>query len=77
MLENRSTEDIVRIAAAGGGFELRAGNRSPADLLRIAAAAKMGGAKVVLRGLASRSMDELIDIAAAGAGAVMFGDAPP
>ena len=38
-LESRLTDDLIRIAAAGGGFRLQAGSRLTDDLTRIAAAA--------------------------------------
>ena len=40
MLENRTTEELIRIAAAGGGFRLSAGTRATEELIRIAAAGK-------------------------------------
>lgn len=68
----RSTNDLVRIAAAGGGFHLDASLRSTDDLVRIAAAASTHGARVTFSGLKLRSTDDLVRIAAAGKGAVVL-----
>ena len=73
MLQNRTTNDLIRIAAAGGGFALDAAARSTDDLIRIAAAAREKG-RLVFRGLGARSTYDLIRIAAAGGGAVSFED---
>lgn len=70
--ELRSTNDLVRIAAAGGGFILDASLRSTDDLVRIAAAASMHGARVTFSGLKLRSTDDLVRISAAGKGAVVL-----
>lgn len=74
MLESRTTDDLVRIAAAGGGFRLSAGPRTTDDLVRIAAAASSKGARISFTGLGARATEDLVRIAAAGRGAVMFGD---
>lgn len=67
-------DDLVRIAAAGGGFRLDASMRDRDDLIRIAAAAKNGGGVVTFRGLSMRSANDLITIAAAGKGHVILED---
>jgi hypothetical protein len=64
--------DLVRIAAAGGGIAFDVGERTMDELLRIAAGAAKGRAQVIMRGLASRSTDELERIGAAGKGHVLF-----
>ena len=74
MFEMKSTDDLIRIAAAGGGFEIKAGLRSTNDLIRIAAAASNHKSRLVFRGCGLKATDDLIRIAAAGKGAVMFGD---
>jgi hypothetical protein len=45
--ENRQTDELVRIAGAGGGFTLSAGNRQTDELVRIASA---GNGAVTLEG---------------------------
>ncbi len=73
-LNVRLTEDLVRIAAAGGGFRLDASTRTTDGLIRIAEAARSGGARVFLSGMATRILDDLIRIGAAGQGSVVFED---
>lgn len=67
-----STDDIVKIVAAGGGIILDTKFKTQADLVRIAAASRKKGPKIVLRNLTDRSADDLVVIAAAGQGAVIF-----
>lgn len=71
MIDQRSTEELVRIAVAGGGFTLNGAHRSTEDLVRIAVA---GGGKVRLTftGLANRTTDDLVRIAVARRGSVEF-----
>ncbi len=68
----RSTDDLIRIAHAGGGFILTAGARSTEDLIRIAHAGSSSGARIVFAGLAARSTEDLIRIGHAGKGCVQF-----
>lgn len=74
MFEMFPTQDIVRIAAAGGGFTLEASMRPTNDLVQIAAAAASSGARLTLKGLTMRPHADLIRIAAAGKGTVQFVD---
>lgn len=68
--ESRQTDELVRIASAGGGFTLSAGNRQTDELVRIASAASGKGSRVIFTGLSNRQTDELVRIASAGDGAV-------
>lgn len=72
MLENRTTDEMIQIARAGGGFELDAAVRTTDELVQIARAASGKGANVTFTGLATRTTDELIQIARAGKGCVIF-----
>jgi hypothetical protein len=72
MLENRAITDLVRIAAAGGGFVIDVRNRSTDDLVRIAAATRSRGAKITFLGLDNRTTPDLVRIAAAGGGNIVF-----
>lgn len=69
----RSTNDLIRIAAAGAGFHLKPVGRSTEDLIRIASAAKSGGCVVTILGTVGRSTEDLIRIGNAGEGHVVFG----
>jgi hypothetical protein len=70
--ELKSTDDLVRIAAAGGGFTLDASLRSTNDLVRIAAAASEKGSQITFVGLKLRSTDDLVRIGAASKGCVVL-----
>ena len=67
-----STEDLVRIASAGGGFRLDVAGRSTDDLVRIAGAASGWGVRLVFAGMTDFSADDLVRIAEAGEGTVEF-----
>lgn len=66
--EHLSTIDVVRIAAAGGGFLFDTNGKTVSDLVRIAAAAGSSGAKITFKSLGKRPVSEIIRIAAAGKG---------
>ncbi len=68
----KSTEELIRIAAAGGGFILEGGRRPTDELTKIAAAAKRSGATVIFRNMAVRKTEDLAKIAAAGKGCIIF-----
>ena len=70
--DSRSTDELVRIAAAGGGFILDASRRPTGDLIRLATAAALKGARITLRGIEQRHTDELVSIGAAGKGNIVF-----
>ena len=72
--ELKSTEELVRIAVAGGGFSLNASLRSTTDLVRVANAASGKRARVEFSGMALRSTQDLVRIANAGGGAISFKD---
>lgn len=75
MLENRTTEELIRVAAAGGGFRLSASSRTTEDLIRIAAAGSTKRSPLIFTGLGNRTTEELIRIGAAGQGCVTFDNA--
>ena len=73
-LSNRTTDELVRIAHAGGGFRLDTSGRQTEELVRIATAAKSSSATVIFAGMGMRSTDALIKIGEAGKGCVIFED---
>lgn len=77
MFESKTIGDLVRIAENGGGMEIRVGARTTGDIVRLAEAAARGGCRIYLRGLAARAMPDLVRIAAAGRGSVVFADPHP
>ncbi len=70
--QDRSTEDLVRIATAGAGFRLDVGDRSTEDLVAIAAASSDWGVRLLFAGVGGRATDDLVRIADAGEGNVEF-----
>lgn len=70
----RTTDDLIKIAGAGGGLVLDAATRSTEDLIRIAHAGSAKRVQLVFKGLATRSTEDLIKIAFAGNGCVQFAD---
>lgn len=70
--EHKTTDDLVRIAASGGGFIVTAGHKTTDDLVRIAAAAKISGSKVTFTGINHKTTNDLIRIGAAGKGCVIL-----
>lgn len=72
--QTRTTDDLIRIAHAGGGLRLNAGTRLTDDLVRIAHAASNKGARLFIAGASGRLTDDLVRIAHAGNGSVVFED---
>jgi DNA replication protein len=68
----KSLDELIHIAAAGGGFTIEAGTFPSDDLVRIAAAAAGTGAQIVIHGVTGRSTEDLVRIAGAGRGSVRF-----
>jgi hypothetical protein len=62
----RSTEDLMKIAAAGGGFTVNGAPRSVEDLMRIASAASSQRPRLTFTNMNARTTEELMRIAAAG-----------
>jgi hypothetical protein len=73
-IDDRTTDDLIRIAASGGGFMLAASRRTTDDLIRIAAAGSTKGARLTFTGIGHRTTDDLIRIGAAGKGCVVLAD---
>ncbi len=71
---DRTVEDLVRIANAGGGLKLDGANISVDALARIAHAAKHKGARIVVINSSHFPTDQLMRIGHAGGGCVIFED---
>ncbi len=63
-----STDDMVRVLAAGGGLVIDATYKSTDELVRIAAAAGHSGAALHIHNLHYKSIDDLVRIGAASKG---------
>lgn len=68
------TSDLVRIAAAGGGLRIDCSKHLTTDLIRIASAASMGGGLVYLENSYRLLSQDMVRIAAASKGHVVFND---
>lgn len=66
------TDELVRIANAGGGLTLNAKQYLPTDLERIAHAASQQTARLTIQNAARLTADDLTRIAEAGRGAVSY-----
>lgn len=64
--------DLVRIAAAGGGFRIDCTKHFVSDIERIASAASMGGGFIILENTESMLVNDKVRIASAGKGHVIF-----
>ncbi len=72
MFESKTTQELIQIASAGGGFTLAAAPRTTQELIQIASAGSRAGARLVFHGMAPRTTQELIQIGSAGKGSVSF-----
>ena len=72
--ETKTRDELVKIAIAGGGFVLNANAKSQEDLVCIAGAASHEGATLMLRNISQKTTEDLVEIAFAGKGSVIFID---
>ena len=68
----RPTEDLVRIAEAGGGLTIDASMREIEDLIKIARAARESGGRIHITNIRMWKTDELVQVASVGRGCVSF-----
>ena len=73
-LKLKSVDELLTIASAGGGFRLDCSLKSTDELCQIAAAAHTSGATVIMFGINLKTTEELVKIAEASQGAVIFED---
>ena len=66
------TNSLIEIAAVGGGMIIDAKKIMTNDLIRLAVAASNGSGKIILKNLDGKMSNDLIKIAAAGKGNVIF-----
>ena len=65
-------DGLIRIVANGGGLVIDGSSMATDDLVRIAANAAGKGSHIVVRNVGTKSIDELVRIAASGQGAMIF-----
>lgn len=71
---NRTVEDLIEIAYAGGGLILDANSYSTDDLINIAYASKNKNATLIIKNISQKSTSDLVNIGYAGEGSVLFED---
>ena len=76
MFELKDVNEVVQIVSAGGGVQMNGARKTTDDLVRIAAAGAKSGARIEFYGLRRRPVEDLVQIARAGKGCVMFADEP-
>lgn len=69
---DRTVEELIRVAAAGGGFAVSAARLGVNDIVRVAAAASGTKARLYVTGCGAVATNDLVRIGAAGKGAVFF-----
>ncbi|WJS85333.1 hypothetical protein [Paracoccus sp. TOH] len=67
-----SIQDLMQLAAFGGGFSLDAEIVNFEDLKRLAVSAAKGNARLEIRNASALAFDELKTIAAFGKGCIFF-----
>ena len=73
-LKSKTTNELVKIATSGAGFNLNVSRKTTNELIKIAAAASTSGAQLTFSGLASRTTSDLVKIGTAGKGCVVIED---
>lgn len=68
----RSIEELLKIAQAGGGFKLDASRCTTDDVVKLAEVIGRCGAELRISKIYSKSTDDLVKIASAGKGHVIF-----
>ncbi|GBE05982.1 hypothetical protein BMS3Abin10_01623 [bacterium BMS3Abin10] len=68
----KTTDELVKIASAGGGFSIDATKRPIEDIIRIASAASSRKSRITVLNVNMKTTDELVQIASAGNGCVVF-----
>lgn len=68
----KMTDQIVKIAQAGGSIELDANDKMTDQLIKIAQAVKVGGGSLRLLNADSKMTDQLVKIAQTAPGRVTF-----
>lgn len=68
----KTTDQLVRIIAAGGGMRIDANSKTIDQLVRMAAAGAKRQSQLVIINAQSKTTDQLVRIAAAGDGCVFF-----
>ena len=68
----KTTDQLVRIASAGGGMIISGKGKTTDQLTRIASSSSKSGAKIIISDVSSKTTDQLTRIASAGNGNVIL-----
>jgi predicted RNA-binding protein YlxR (DUF448 family) len=68
----KTTDQLVRIASAGGGMIIDVTGKNTDQLVRIASASSQSGVKLIITNVNSKTTDQLVRIASAGKGNVIL-----
>jgi len=71
-MKDLSVDELVQLAAAGGGFTVSAAELAVSSLVHIAAAASGTKARIRIVDSECLTFSDMVNIAAAGKGAVSF-----
>lgn len=66
--------DLIRIVSAGGGFHVDCNKYTAIDLVRVANAASIGGGFIYIENASNLNVLDMVRIASAGKGHVIFKD---
>jgi ABC-type branched-subunit amino acid transport system substrate-binding protein len=69
---SKTTDQLVRIASAGGGMIIDGEAKTTDQLVRIATTAAGSGVQVIIANVNSKTTDQLVRIASAGGGHVIL-----
>ena len=69
---NKNYFDLVRIVEAGAGLRLNSGDCAREDLVHLAEIASRKNVQIIITGSDKCSTEDLIRIASAGKGSIMF-----
>lgn len=68
----KTTDELVQIASAGGGFSIDAAKLTNEEIISIASAASGRKSRITVLNVNMKTTDELVAIASAGNGCVVF-----
>jgi len=68
----KTTDQLVRIASAGGGLIIDGESKTTDQLVEIASASSQSNSKIIITNISSKTTDQLVRIASAGKGNVIL-----
>lgn len=71
-IKTLTTNDLVRVASAGGGLKISARSLTLDDMVRVAFAASSKGARIIIEDAQVLTADQMVRIGFAGKGCASF-----